>query len=55
MRNLVALLAGLLVAAPLCAIEVKDGVITLDASEQKACAAGGGCLVASRDVLKKGV
>lgn len=51
MRHFLALLAGLLVSAPLCALEVKDNTITLTDNEVQMCKDSGGCGVVTRDGL----
>ena len=53
MRHLLALLSGLLIAAPLVAVEKEGLRITLTAEEDADCAAGGGCIVIPRRVAEK--
>ena len=45
MRHLLALLAGLLIAAPLVGATVAGRTITLDDEEIAACVTGGGCRI----------
>lgn len=51
MRHVLALLAGLLISAPLCAFEVKDNTIVLTDEEIEICTANEGCALITRTVL----
>lgn len=56
MKHLLALLAGCLACAPLCAIEQAGNTFTLSDAEMALCSTGEGCTVvpkaALRDVLQ---
>lgn len=47
MKHLATLLAGLLVAAPIAAVEEHGNVLILDEEDVAACTAGGGCALMS--------
>lgn len=51
MKHLVALLAGLLISAPLCAFEVKDRTIILTEEEVQICTDSEGCALITRAML----
>lgn len=55
MRHFLALLSGMLIAAPLCAVEKEGLIITLTAEEDEECSTGGGCLVIPRTVLNEAI
>ena len=52
MRHLLALLAGLLIAAPLVGATVAGRTITLDDEDTADCIAGGGCRLITSQKLR---
>ena len=52
MRHLLALLAGLLISAPLVGATVAGRTITLDDEEIATCVAGGGCRLITRQKMQ---
>ena len=52
MRHLLALLAGLLITAPIIGATVAGRTITLDDEEVSACVAGGGCRLVTREKMR---
>ena len=51
--KLAALLAGCLIAAPLCAVEQVGLTITLTQEDDEECDAGGGCFLVPRAALER--
>ena len=51
--KLVALLAGCLISAPLCALEQVGNVVTLSDDEMSQCDSGGGCTVAPKELIRE--
>ena len=53
MKYLMVLLAGALISAPLCAVELKGGRVLLDDDDVQMCKDGGGCGVVTNDALRE--
>ena len=52
MRSLLALLAGLLITAPIIGATVAGRTITLDDDDVADCKAGGGCALVTREKMR---
>ena len=52
MRHLLALLAGLLISAPITGATVAGRTITLDDEDAADCKAGGGCVLMTRQHMR---
>ena len=53
--KLVAFFCGMLISAPLCAVEKEGLTITITQEEDAACTEGGGCLLVPRQVLETAI
>ena len=52
MKHILALLAGMLIAAPIAAVTLAGSTLTLDDEDVTDCQKGGGCVLVTRQKLR---